>query len=211
MKRTRGLLALTGAAIVSAALAVATVGEDKADDPFVDQFVRMNELLARHGVESPSIHCEGESVTIRGTVKSRACKKAVTLEIAKLPGILSVVNQLECKPPAEHRATEFRTVIAGALQIPPVMWDVTLRQAMSGEGEDDFCCVITDSTENCSTMIVYLDVHGGHVEVAGRVADDKQRLAIVNAIISVAGDHKVVDRLRIIKALETQPDGSPNS
>ena len=71
-----------------------------ADDESADQATAIRNVLQLFNVESASVHIDGGTVTIEGTVDSLSEKKSATLAVAKQAGVFSVINKLKCKPAA---------------------------------------------------------------------------------------------------------------
>ena len=187
-----------GAAVMMAGLAITAYAGDQAAD---HQFTA---ALSSVNIESLSLQINQGTITLEGTVESSSQKKAATLAVAKLPGVFSVVNRLECNAPAQIQALAIRDVFDKALGIMPIPDDMKVRhrQIVSGEREDDFCMVLWHVQSGKPALLVFIDVLDDTITLAGTVWNEAQRVAISAAIADEAGGRKIQNRLRVLQVIE---------
>ena len=179
-----------------------------AADESANQATAIRNVLRAFNVESASVHIDGGTVTIEGTVDSLSEKKSATLAVAKQAGVFSVINKLKCKP-AQTRALAFRNAVDGALRIETNLLDefrLRCRQVVSGEREDDFCMALWYLENDKPVLLVFIDVLDDTITLTGTVWNDAQRIAVSAAIADEARDRKIQNRLRVLQLINERTE-----
>jgi osmotically-inducible protein OsmY len=178
-----------------------------ADDESASQAIAIRKMLRAFNVESASVHIDGGTVTIEGTVESLSQRKAATLAVAKQAGVFSVINKLKCNP-AQTRALAFRDAVDKALDTKAIPDEIKLRhrQVVSGEREDDFCMAFWYLENDKPTLLVFIDVLDDTITLTGTVWNDAQRIAVSAAIADEAGGRKIQNRLRVPQVINERTE-----
>jgi len=174
-----------------------------AGDESADQATAIRNTLRLLNVESASVHIDGGTVTIEGTVESLSQKKTATLSVAKQTGVFSVINKLKCNP-AQVQALAFRDAVDKALGTKSIPDEIRLRhrQVVSGEREDDFCMALWYLDNGKPTLLLFIDVLDDTITLTGTVWNDAQRAAVSAAIADEAGGRKIRNHVRVLQVIK---------